>query len=166
MRTRLPLATLLLSAAFMGLALAGPSTALAQQVLRLDSEPSGLQSLPARVSGRVQTLPDGQFKRQWPGTYAEAGFVGGEVFFRVGPGDVSLRVRVDNEAPIALVKPAPGLYRVTVPRAQVSHRVRVDVASESQAGATTFGGFFLARGASPATLPTRAHRGEARVRTA
>ena len=87
-------------------------------------------------------------------------FVGSEAYFRVGPGDVSLRLRVDGEAPIPLVKPAPGLYRVSVPRTAPSHRLRIDVASESQAGPTTFGGFFVAAGARPATLPARAHQVE------
>lgn len=144
----------------MGLAVAGSSTVLAQQVVRVESEPSGLQALTARVSGRIQALPDGGMRRQWPGTYAEAAFVGSDAYFRVGPGDVNLRLRMDSEASIALVKPAPGLYRVTVPRMAGPHRIRVDVASESQAGATSFGGFFLAAGASPATLPMRAHQVE------
>lgn len=144
----------------MGLALAGTSTALAQQVVRMESEPAGLHALTAHVSGRIQGLPDGGMRRQWPGTYAEGAFVGSDAYFRVGPGEVSLRVRVDGEAPIALVKPAPGLYRVSVPLTSAPHRIRVDVASETQAGATSFGGFFLAAGASPATLPGRAHQVE------
>lgn len=156
MRTRLDLATLF----FVGLALAGASTAMAAQVVRVESEPSGLQTLKAHVSGRMQALPDGGMRRQWPGTYAEAAFVGSDAYFRVGPGDVSLRLRVDSDAPIALVKPAPGLYRVTVPRTAAPHRLRVDVANESQAGATNFGGFFLAAGAQPAPLPVRARQVE------
>ena len=160
MRIRLERPTLLLQTTLMGLALACSSQALAQQVARVQSEPGGLQALTARVSGRVQPLPDGGVRRQWPGTYAEAAFVGSEAYFRVGPGDVSLRVRVDGGAPIPLVKPAPGLYRVTVPGSAAPHRLRVDVASESQAGATHFGGFFLPAGARPATLPARAHQVE------
>ena len=160
MRIRFDLAPRLLPAALMGLALAGTSAALAQQVVRVDSEPAGLQALRAHVSGRVQALPDGSMRRQWPGTYAEAAFVGSDAYFRVGPGDVSLRLRVDGQAPIPLVKPAPGLYRVTVPGTAASHRIRVDVASESQGGATSFGGFFLAAGARPATLAARAHQVE------
>lgn len=158
MRIRLDLATILLPTALAGLVLASTSTALAQQVSRVEAQPSGLQPLKAHVSGRIQPLPDGGIRRQWPGTYAEAAFIGSEVYFRVGPGDVSLRLRVDSEAPIALVKPAPGLYRVTVPRAAGPHRIRVDVASESQAGASSLGGFFLAAGASAATLPARSRQ--------
>lgn len=158
MRSRPELPTRILQAALIGMALAGTSPAWAQQAMRVDTEPSGLRALAAHVSGRVQALPDGGVRRQWPGTYAEAAFTGSEAYFRVGPGDVSLRVRVDDAAPIALVKPAPGLYRVTAPGAGAPHRVRVDVASESQAGPTSFGGFFLAPGASPAAPPARPHQ--------
>jgi lysophospholipase L1-like esterase len=147
-----------LATALLSLALFGSSAALAQPIERLASEPAGLQVLAAHVSGRVQPLPDGGFRRQWPGTYAEAAFVGSAVYFRVGPGDVSLRVRVDGEAPIALVKPAPGLYRVGVARSGAAHRVRVDVASETQGGATTFGGFFLPAEGRPASLTVRTHQ--------
>jgi len=160
MRISFNLVTPLLRTTLMGLALAGSLPALAQPVVRVDAEPSGLQPLTARVFGRVQALPDGSLRRQWPGTYAEAAFIGSEAYFRVGPGDVSLRLRVDGEAPIPLLKPAPGLYRVSVPRAAPSHRLRIDVASENQGGATSFGGFFVAAGGRPATLPARAHQVE------
>jgi lysophospholipase L1-like esterase len=155
MRTRSALPTLLLHAALAVTTIAGLAPAWAQHVERVHAEPTGLQALAARVSGRVQAMPDGGVQRQWPGTYAEAAFSGSEVYFRVGPGDVSLRLRLDDGAPIALVKPAPGLYRVLASRSDAPHRLRIDVANESQAGPTRFGGFFLAAGASPAALPTR-----------
>lgn len=158
MRIRFDFATVLLPSAYLGLALAGTSSALAQQVVRVDFEPAGLKALPAHVSGRVQSLPGGEMLRQWPGTYAETAMVGSEAYFRVGRGQVSLRVRVDDAAPIPLVKPSPGLYRISLSSAVAPHRIRVDVASESQGGATSFGGFFLPSGASAATLPTRAHQ--------
>lgn len=142
------------------LALACSAPALAQQVQRIEAEPAGLQPLTVRVTGRVQALPDGSLRRQWPGTYVEAAFVGSEAYFRVAPGDVNLRVHVDGAAPIPLVKPAPGLYRVGVPGGAASHRLRVDVVSEHQGGPTTLGGFFLPAGARAATLPARAHQVE------
>jgi len=157
---RFDLPTIFLRTALTALALAGTSVTQAQEVVRVESDPPGLQALAARVSGRFQALPGGEIRRQWPGTYAEVAFTGGDAYFRVGPGDVSLRVRVDGQAPIALVKPAPGLYRVSVPRSAAPHRMRVDVASESQAGATSFGGFFLGAGARAAALPMRAHQVE------
>lgn len=159
MNTRRPLGELFVPALVV-LALACSAPAPAQQVVRVEPEPAGLQPLPARVSGRVQVLPDGGLRRQWPGTYAESAFVGSEAYFRVGPGEVALRVRVDGAAPVPLVKPAPGLYRVTVAGTAASHRLRVDVASESQAGPTSFGGFFVAAGVRPAALPARSRQVE------
>jgi lysophospholipase L1-like esterase len=130
----------------------------AQQVARVAVEPAGLAPLPTRVSGRVVAQPDGLLQRQWPGTYVETAFRGAEVFFRVGAGDVSLRLSVDGGAPVPLVKPAPGLYRVSGLAGGGEHRLRVAVASESQAGPTAFGGFLVGAGGAPAPLPPRRSR--------
>jgi lysophospholipase L1-like esterase len=158
MRTRRPLTIPILPAVCLGMTLAGASAAMAQAVVRLEAEPPGLQPLTAQVSGRVVAGPDGSLRRQWPGTYAEAAFIGSEAYFRVGPGEVSLRVRLDAQAPVALVRPSPGLYRVTASAQAAPHRLRIDVASESQAGATSFGGFFLAADGRRAPLPARMHQ--------
>lgn len=158
MPTRRPLPIPILPAVCLGVTLAGASAAMAQGVDRMDTEPPGLQPLAAHVSGRAVMGPGGSLRRQWPGTYAEAAFIGREVYFRVGPGEVSLRVRLDTQAPVALVKPSPGLYRVTASAEAAAHRLRIDVASESQAGATSFGGFFLAAEGRRAPLPARARQ--------
>jgi lysophospholipase L1-like esterase len=100
-------------------------------------------SLGTVTNGRVTKgagTAEGEVLRQWPGTYFETAFAGSEVAFVVGRGDVSLRIRVDDAAPLPLVRPAPGLYRVAG-LTDGEHRLRVDVASESQAGPTAFGGF-------------------------
>ena len=83
------------------------------------------------------------------------GVVGREAFFRVGTGDVSLRVRIDGGAPVALVKPAPGIYRVAGFDARTPHVLRVDVASESDRGPTIFGGFFAGADTQAAAKPQR-----------
>jgi len=117
-------------------------------------------ALPMRIGGRVAFVTEGVAKgvrRQWPGTYFETAFTGTAALLTVGPGNVVLRVRVDDAPAIRLFKPAPGRYRIgDLPAGP--HRVRVDVASESQAGPTIFGGFQSVDGASPLTLPTRTRR--------
>src|SRR5690606_30683980 len=73
------------------------------------------QVLPARTVGRVAPAVGegaGGLRRQWPGTYFETAFDGGTAAFHVGPGDVHLRVRIDDTE-IALERPGPGLYRVS-----------------------------------------------------
>ena len=137
-------------------ALTAASLLHAQEVSRVESVPSVAKALPMSTSGRTVLLPDASVLRQWPGTYFETAFKGREAFFRVGTGDVSLRVRVDGAAPVALVKPAPGVYRVAGLDDKTSHVLRVDVASESQAGATIFGGFLGT--AADATAPSRRSR--------
>jgi lysophospholipase L1-like esterase len=137
--------------------LASAEQGRAQQIARVPSEPAGLGALPMRVTGRAVALPGGGIVRQWPGTYAETAFRGGELFFRVGPGQVSLRVSIDGQPATSLVRPMPGSYRIAgLPRGD--HRVRIDVASESQAGPTTFGGFFAATGMRGLAMPPRARR--------
>ncbi|MCE4555751.1 SGNH/GDSL hydrolase family protein [Pelomonas cellulosilytica] len=141
-------------------ALLAATAAFAQQITHSASEPPGLHALPAAVQGRAVPQSDGSLLRQWPGTYVETAFQGDEVFFRVGAGDVSLRVSVDGAAAVPLVKPAPGLYRVAGLKPGVTHRLRVVVASESQAGPTTFGGFLAGAGTQPAPLPRRSRQVE------
>ncbi len=97
---------------------------------------ASLTPLPMVTGGR--TTVTGQ--RQWPGTYYESAFKGTEAYFRVGPGDVHLKVTVDGGAPTYLTRPAAGVYSVG-PVEDGAHTVRIDVISESQGGATSFGGF-------------------------
>lgn len=132
--------------------------ALAQDVSRVETDLAGLKPLPAQVNGRVIRQPDGSVLRQWPGTYLETAFQGDEVYVRVGAGDVSLRMSVDGEAAVPLVKPAAGLYRIGSFKRSGEHVLRVAVASESQGGPTRFGGFLAGPGVRPASLPRRSRQ--------
>jgi lysophospholipase L1-like esterase len=128
--------------------------AASQTVVRTDTTPAALHHLPSVTVGRVQHVAGDIVRRQWPGTYFETAVRGPALFFKVGAGQVSLRVTVDHSAPIALVRPSPGLYRIAgIGRGM--HRVRVAVASESQEGPTEFGGFYAARGVSAASIARR-----------
>jgi lysophospholipase L1-like esterase len=106
------------------------------------------------MSGRAEAEGLNVFRRQWPGTYFETAFRGTNAMFRIGQGDVNLRIRVDNGEPIPLLKPRPGLYRIEGLR-PAAHRLRIDVASESQAGPTEFDGYFAAEGVTSAALSRR-----------
>ena len=113
------------------------------------------QPLPLTIGGRVDARADG-YHRQWPGTYFDAAFDGSSAQIAVGPGDVVLNVTVDGRQVAQLVKPRPGLYAITG-LSRGRHAVRVQVASESQAGPTVFGGIFAGGGtrALPAPVQTR-----------
>jgi len=124
---------------------------LAQTVTPEPVTPPHLTPLPTHIGGRVQPEPGGILLRQWPGTYFETAIRGGSAFFRVGKGDVSLRISVDGGAPVQLVKPAAGLYSIAGLTSGL-HRLRVQVASESQGGPAEFGGFFAPAGVSSALI--------------
>lgn len=123
-------------------------------VQRLSADMAEGKRLPLQVGGRMAPGADAAtgYRRQWPGTYFEAAFRGPAVDMAVGPGDVSLRIAIDGAAPIALVRPAPGRYRLTAP-SPGRHRVRIDIVSESQAGPTAFGGLFAPSGTTPLPAP-------------
>lgn len=107
------------------------------QVTSIKTLPATVQPLPAATGGRVQN-----FNYQWPGVYFEATFSGTAVFFKVGPGDAILHVRVDDEIAATLVKPAAGPYQVQGLQAG-THTIRIEVASENQAAPASFLGFSL-----------------------
>ncbi|PTQ64681.1 GDSL-like lipase/acylhydrolase family protein [Sphingomonas sp. PP-CE-3G-477] len=109
--------------------------------------------LPIHIGGRVEPTADG-YRRQWPGTYFEASFRGEGVLLKIGEGDVILRISVDATSAATLVKPKPGLYRVDG-LANGRHTIRVDVASESQAASTVFGGFYATAGTRALPSPAR-----------
>jgi lysophospholipase L1-like esterase len=115
--------------------------------------------LPMRWGGRV--VPPGSASpdtlRQWPGTYFETAFRGTAALFRVGTGDVILHILVDERKVATLVKPKPGSYRIAG-LASGAHRLRIEVASESQARPTGFGGFQAPSGTRAAGLPVRTRR--------
>lgn len=112
-------------------------------------------ALPLRVEGRTQRTAAG-WRRQWPGTYVEGAFRGRAALLRVGAGEAILHVLVDGTPVTTLVKPAAGLYRVDG-LAAGAHVLRVEVASESQAGPTILGGLFAA-GTTPLPAPRALRR--------
>ncbi len=112
--------------------------------------------LPVHIGGRVERTVEG-YKRQWPGTYFEAAFRGPSALLKIGQGDVILHVSVDGAAAAKLVKPKPGLYRVAG-LANRRHTIRVDIASESQAAPTVFGGFYAGAKTHALTAPRRARQ--------
>ena len=112
--------------------------------------------LALRIGGRTEAAADG-WRRQWPGTYLEGAFRGAQAMLRVGTGDVILHVLIDGKTVATLVKPAAGLYRIDG-LAAGRHVLRIEVASESQAGPTTLGGLFAAPGSTPLPAPAAARR--------
>lgn len=109
--------------------------------------------LPLHIGGRVDHTA-GVYTRQWPGTYFEAAFSGPAVMLKIGEGEVILRVSVDGTTVAKLVKPKPGTYRVAG-LGRGRHSIRVDVASESQAAPTVFGGIYSAPGTRALPVRTR-----------
>ncbi|MGZ2412458.1 lysophospholipase L1-like esterase [Sphingomonas sp. F9_3S_D5_B_2] len=129
---------------------AWPSRSPQVALTRAGHVPKGLKRLTIRSVGRVEPATDGNLLRQWPGTYFETRFRGPGAFFKVGPGEVSLRVIVDHGPPEKLVKPQPGWYAVTGLQPGI-HELRVAVASESQSAPTEFGGFYAPPAVAPLT---------------
>lgn len=86
-----------------------------------------------------------EYTSQWPGSYFRAAFAGTKVFFRVGKSDEILHVVVDGQAAGSLVKPEAGVYAVDG-LTEGRHEITVQVATESQAGPNTFGGFAIPAG--------------------
>jgi len=131
-----------------------------EAVTPLGTDAAAGRPLALHIGGRVVadgTAPGGRYQRQWPGTYFEARFRGPAVDLAVGPGDVALRITIDGRAPIPLVRPAAGRYRIAASGGG-DHRIRVDVVSESQAGPTSFGGLFAPPGTTPLPAPPPRHR--------
>jgi lysophospholipase L1-like esterase len=139
---------LLLSCAATSGALAVPAVHVASVSERIGSVP-----LPIHVGGRAAPADGGGYVRQWPGTYFEAAFRGPVAWFRLGAGDVILHVLIDDQPVATLVKRVAGTYRVDGLKSG-HHRIRIDVASESQAAPTVFAGF-LGNTTKPGTLPRR-----------
>jgi lysophospholipase L1-like esterase len=135
------------------------TSAMAEQARITAVGPSPSASLPASVSGRVVRDAADRYQYQWPGVYFEAAFEGKNLYFNVGPGDVILRVLVDSVETATMVKPAAGLYLIDG-LAAGAHTVRIEVATESQAGPNTFGGFVLPAGTKALPVPRRARQFE------
>jgi len=116
--------------------------------------------LPIRVGGRAirrgtAAAPD--YQRQWPGSYFETAFSGTAIYLKIGPGDVILHVLVDDQPPVPLIKPKPGLYLLDG-LSPGPHRLRVEVVTEGQAGPSSFGGFYPATGTKAMRLRARARQ--------
>jgi lysophospholipase L1-like esterase len=112
-----------------------------------DTETKALRELQTTVHGRALRQPNG-FERQWPGTYFETAFAGRSAVFKIGAGDVTAHILVDGKLVRTLVKPAPGAYRIDG-LAAGRHRLRVEIANESQDAPSVFGGFYGARNVTP-----------------
>lgn len=140
-------------AAILSIAL-GASAQAEPTVARADVA-DGLKPLPMAVGGRV--AGQGSLGYQWPGVYFETAFEGSSAYFTLGPGKVILHVLVDGKALAPMDKPAAGTYRLGG-LAAGKHTLRIEVATESQAGPNVFGGFALPKDGVPAALPKRSRR--------
>ena len=148
---------------FLGLLLATGASlsalATTPTVVPMQDIPSDYTPAPLSVAGRVAPVSaegSGGVSHQWPGVYFETSFRGDSVAFRTGPGEVILHVQVDGKPVQTLLKPV-GAYRISG-FGQGEHVVRIDVATESQAGANRFGGFLLPPGATPLPAKERTRR--------
>ncbi|MBO9716950.1 MAG: G-D-S-L family lipolytic protein [Pseudoxanthomonas sp.] len=128
------------------------------RVDRIDTSTAATRPAPLAIGGRaVAVAGGGAVTYQWPGVYFETAFRGSQVDFGIGPGQVILHVQVDGEPLATLRRPATGRYRIAG-LAPGPHRVRIDVATESQAGPDRFDGFFLPPGSSALPLAEPARR--------
>lgn len=134
-------------------ALAAGSAHAGQPVVHPASSVPTLQPLSMSIGGRMlvagardsSSFGGQDFTSQWPGSYFSAAFRGTTVFFRVGKADEILHVVVDGQDVGSLVKPQPGVYAVDG-LSRGKHEVTVLVATESQEGPNTFGGFAIPPG--------------------
>jgi lysophospholipase L1-like esterase len=115
--------------------------------------------LPMSVGGRVREIHSvprsgpgsEEYEYQWPGTYFRTAFIGSELYFRVGANHEILHVVVDGQAPLELVNPEAGVYRLSG-LANGPHSVDMLVVTESQKGPNSFGGFDIVAGEKPLPL--------------
>jgi len=141
--------------------LATPAYAAPPAVHKVLSLPA-LTPLRMSTSGRIFASPtttpnsfgDTDFTYQWPGVYFRAAFKGSSVFFRVVKGNQILHIMVDGQATASLVKPEAAVYAVDG-LGKGKHEISVLVATESQAGPNTFGGFAIAAGEKALAPPRR-----------
>jgi lysophospholipase L1-like esterase len=149
-----------IAAMIAAVSVAGAAQAATVRVAPVDSGLGAASPLYPDIGGRVQYERSGDsevWRSQWPGVYFQAVFEGKAVLFRVGHGDVILHVLVDGRLAETLVKPAAGLYRIDGLEAG-PHVVRIETASESQAGPVSFGGFYLPAGGAPVITPIHARQ--------
>ena len=125
----------------------------APQVAPVEEHVAGLHRLPSTVHGRGLVRSDG-FVRQWPGTYFETAFSGRSAYFNLGPGQVIAHVLIDGRVVHTLMRPAAGMFRVNG-LAAGAHRIRIEIANESQDGPSVFGGFFATRAVKAGSVEAR-----------
>lgn len=134
------------------------------QLQKISASPA-LIPLPMSIGGRVRTIhsssPIGsgseEYQYQWPGTYFETTFIGSELYFRIGTNHEILHVVVDSQAPLVLVNPEVGVYRLSG-LANGPHSASVLVVTESQEAPNSFGGFDIAAGEKPLPLKKRSRQ--------
>jgi lysophospholipase L1-like esterase len=135
------------------------ATAETPQMQKVTTSPA-LNPLPMSAHGRVRTIHSNsvagfgsdEYQSQWPGTYFKTAFIGRELYFRVGVNHEILHVMVDGQPPLVLIRPEPGVYRVSG-LGNTPHTASVLVVTESQDAPNTFGGFAIAPGEKP--FPTK-----------
>ena len=119
----------------------------------------GLAQAHFAIGGRVATTPgSGGWTWQWPGLYFETAFAGSEAVFEVGAGATILHVDVDGRRAATLARPAPGLYRISGLAGNRPHILRIQAATENQAGPNHFGGIFLPASSQRLSPPLRERR--------
>ncbi len=125
--------------------LAGTAAPAGPAVYEVLAAPDALTALPFTIDGRGTVEASEAVAYRAPGAYFETAFRGDRLYFKVGPGDVTMRIIVDGHAMAALVKPTPGFYEVdALPSAP--HHVRIETEMERDAGSGEFGGFYLMSG--------------------
>jgi lysophospholipase L1-like esterase len=146
------LSVLLAACTVLAPAIASPPT-----VTRVEAVSSHAIAAPIAIGGRVVAEGNGMLAWQWPGVYFETAFRGDSIAFKIGAGEAILHVLADGRRIATLEKPAIGTYRIDG-LAEGVHVVRIEAATESQAGPNYFGGFSIAADANALTLPARARR--------
>jgi lysophospholipase L1-like esterase len=123
----------------------------------LESSSAAPAALPLNVGGRL--IPDGSGGATfgWPGVYFEAGFRGTAVRVVFDAPTDHLRLLVDGSE--RMIFRAPGRVDHLVEGLSPGiHVVRLEKMTESQAGGSRFGGFFLAGRGTPFPAPARQRR--------
>ncbi|MBB5058168.1 lysophospholipase L1-like esterase [Granulicella aggregans] len=97
-------------------------------------------STPSRVSISSGATPD--YVTQWPGAYFNTAFQGTTLYFTVGVSREVLHLAIDNQPPLILATPQPGLYRVSG-LSNSRHSATLYIATESASMPQHFGGFSI-----------------------
>ncbi len=122
--------------------------------------PAAAHALPLHMVGRfVKGQADGHtvFRHQWPGVYVEAAFRGRIAFIGFDDASNAYRLTVDNDAPVAVVKPGKAWFAVSA-TGDGPHRLRLEKVTESIDDIGAIAGVYAdAKAALPAP-PARTRR--------